>query len=126
MTHDEYLTCADFPTWRPVFGIDEETGENHGTEAEFNADCDRLAEQVQALVPGSCASWDTDDDGVTYIVYWDATPGVAEDYSDRETDDPEVEAVFGFDDLGYAIESLRKMTEATTRERAEFLLFMST
>lgn len=117
----EYLTRADFPTWKPVFGIDEETGEDHGTEAEFEADCDRLVEQVQALVPGSCASWSIEDDGVTYLVYWDPTPGVAEDYSDRETDDPEVEAVFLFDDLGYAIESLRKMTDATTRERALFL-----
>ena len=124
MTHDEYLTCADFPAWRPVFGIDEETGENHGTEAEFNSDCDQLAEQVQALVPGSCASWDTDDTGVVYLIHWDATPGVAEDYSGRETDDPEVEAVFRFDTLRDTIESLKQMQENTTRERAEFLVFM--
>ena len=124
MTH-EYLTCADFPTWKPVFGRDEDAGIDHGTEAEFNADCDRLAEQVQTLVPGSCASWSIEDDGVTYLVYWDSTPGVAEDYSDRETDDPEVEAVFGFDTLESAIESLKQMQENTARERVEFLAFMS-
>jgi hypothetical protein len=50
---------------------------------------------------------------------------VAEDYSDRETDDPEVEAVFGFDTLESAIESLKQMQENTARERAEFLAFMS-
>jgi hypothetical protein len=125
MTHDGYLTCEDFPAWKPVFGRDEDAGIDHGTEAEFNADCDRLVEQVQALVPGSCASWSIEDDGVTYLVYWDATPGVAEDYSDRETDDPEVEAVFGFDTLESAIESLKQMQENTARERAEFLAFMS-
>ena len=92
MTHDEYLTCADFSAWKPVFGRDEDAGIDHGTEAEFNADCDRLVEQVQALVPGSCASWDTDDTGVVYLIHWDATPGVAEDAANRETDDPEVEA----------------------------------
>ena len=121
----EYLTRADFPTWTPKFGRDEETGENHGTEAEFNSDCDRLAEQVQTLVPGSCASWSIEDDGVTYLVYWDPTPGVAEDYSDRETDDPEVEAVFRFDTIRDTIESLKQMQENTTRERVEFLAFMS-
>ena len=121
---DSGLTCADFSTWKPLFGRDEETGEDHGTEAEFNADCDRLVAQVQALIPGSCASWGTDDGGVTYLVHWDETPGVADDAGNRETDDPEVEAAFRFDALEYVISSLRKMTDATTRERAEFLVFM--
>lgn len=121
----EYLTRADFPTWTPKFGRDEETGENHGTEAEFNADCDRLAEQVQVLIPGSCASWDTDDGGVVYLIHWDAAPGVADDAANRETDDPEVEAVFRFDTLRDTIESLKQMQENTTRERVEFLAFMS-
>ena len=121
----EYLTRADFPTWTPKFGRDEETGENHGTEAEFNADCDRLAEQVQVLIPGSCASWDTDDGGVVYLIHWDAAPGVADDAANRETDDPEVEAVFRFDTLRDTIESLKQMQENTARERAEFLAFMS-
>jgi hypothetical protein len=118
---DSVLTCADFPTWKPVFGRDEETGEDHGTEAEFNSDCDRLAEQVQALIPGSCASWGVTDDGVTYLVHWDERPGVADDAGNRETDDPEVEAAFFFNDLEDVISSLRKMTDSTTRERALFL-----
>lgn len=117
----EYLTRADFPTWKPVFGIDEETGEDHGTEAEFEAECDRLVEQVEALVPGSCASWDTDDGGVVYLIHWDAAPGVAEDAANRETDDPEVEAAFRFDALGDMIGLLRQMPDATTRERALYL-----
>lgn len=125
MTHDEYLTCADFPAWTPTFGRDEDAGIDHGTEAEFNADCDRLAEQVQALVPGSCASWSIEDDGVTYLVYWDSTPGVAEDYSNRETDDPEVEAVFLFATLESAIESLKQMQENTAADKAKFLVFMA-
>jgi len=56
-----------------------------------------------------------------YLIHWDAAPGVAEDAANRDTDDPEVEAAFRFDALGDMIGLLRKMTEATTRERALFL-----
>jgi len=121
----EYLTRADFPAWKPKFGIDEETGENHGTEAEFWAECDRLVEQVQALIPGSCASWDASELPVSYLVHWDERPGVADDIDNRETDDPEIEAMIYHDNLADVIEMLREMTDATTRERIEFLASMA-
>ena len=124
MPRHEYLTNADFPTYKPVFGIDEETGEDHGTEAERDAGFDALVEQVQTLVPGSYAVWSADEDGVAFLVYWDPTPGVAEDYANRETDDPEVEAVFFHDSLSDAISSIELMW-IPTRDKVDFLLRMA-
>jgi hypothetical protein len=113
----EYLTRADFPTYKPVYGLDERTGETHPTRRECEADYDRLADEITALIPGSCTTWDECEDGLAFLFYWDESEGVADDYWNRETDPPEIEAVMRYDTMADAIEAVRlAVSQGASRE----------